>query len=446
MKTIVSNDIRIKDYTPELLKWCEENLVIDNPEFYSALRAGRYVGRIPRTIVLYETRYNELILPFGVIKHIFPMIKHSDIITDFANNGEVTFDGSIKLYDYQDKALKSLVAQKGGILQAPCGSGKTQIGLQLVKELKLKTLWITHTLDLINQAKTRAEQYFKCDIGVISEGRVNVGKDITFATVQTLSKLDLHRFKYEFDMVIVDECHKVAGSPTRLMMFYKVVTNLASRYKYGLSATLHRADKLIKSTYSVLGDISHIITEKEVGNKTIKAIHQKVELKSITSLDYLDTDGTLIYNKLIDYLCNNEQRNKDIAEVINKTNNYGLVLSHRVEHLYQLRRILGYGSILVGDTPKKEREAILQDARSGVVRLLLSTYSLAKEGLDIPILDRLYLTTPQKDYAIIRQSAGRIQRNVTNKQTPVIIDFVDTNIYYCVNAYKKRKAILKKEE
>ena len=46
---------------------------------------------------------------------------------------------------------------------------------------------------------------------------------------------------------------------------------------------------------------------------------------------------------------------------------------------------------------KAEREQAIEDMRTGKKRYLFATYSLAKEGLDIPRLDRLYLTTPQKD-------------------------------------------------
>jgi superfamily II DNA or RNA helicase len=105
---------------------------------------------------------------------------------------------------------------------------------------------------------------------------------------------------------------------------------------------------------------------------------------------------------------------------------------------------VGYGEVVVGSTPKTERERIFGDMREGKIKLIISTYSLAKEGLDLPILDRLYLATPHKDYAIVKQSAGRIERNIRDKKQPIILDFVDKNIYYCEKAYRQRKKILSK--
>ena len=87
---------------------------------------------------------------------------------------------------------------------------------------------------------------------------------------------------------------------------------------------------------------------------------------------------------------------------------------------------------------KALREQAIEEMRQGRKRYLFATYSLAKEGLDIPRLDRLYLTTPQKDYAVITQSIGRIARTFQGKGEPVAYDYVDDGIQYLVRSYKKR--------
>jgi superfamily II DNA or RNA helicase len=447
MKTIVSNNIKIIDFQEDIgiEIWCDDNLVLDNPDWITANRRGAYIGNIPRKLVLYERKGNALVLPFGTLKSIWRFIKDHEIVLEFPQGEPLQMVGDIELYTYQHEALLTLISAKNGILQAPCGSGKTQIGLKLIKELNQKALWITHTLDLIDQAKSRAKQYYDGDFGIISGGQVEIGADITFATVQTLSAIDLSAYKNEWNVIIVDECHKVAGSPTRLGQFYKVLSNLSARHKFGLSATLHRGDNLIKSTFAIIGPLVYNITGKQVGDKTYKALHKKVPVYTPSSFKYLDTDGTLLHNELIDYLVNNVERNTYIAETIKEKNHYGLVLSHRVEHLNKLRELIGYGEILTGATRKKDRKAILEKARTGEVKLILSTYSLAKEGLDVPVLDKLFLVTPQKDYAIVKQSAGRIERNIEGKGMPEIYDFTDIQISYCERAYHTRKRILEKE-
>ena len=92
---------------------------------------------------------------------------------------------------------------------------------------------------------------------------------------------------------------------------------------------------------------------------------------------------------------------------------------------------------------KAEREQAIEDMRTGDKRYLFATYSLAKEGLDIPRLDRLYLATPQKDYAVIVQSVGRVARTFEGKQQPLVFDYVDS-IKSLIKSYKKRCASYRK--
>ena len=76
--------------------------------------------------------------------------------------------------------------------------------------------------------------------------------------------------------------------------------------------------------------------------------------------------------------------------------------------------------------------------RDGDLRIMLSTFSMSKKGLDIPRLDTLVLASPNKDYALIVQSAGRIQRVFEGKTKALVLDYVDSNIRYLDRMYKKR--------
>ena len=442
MKVIVGNVIRVEEPTKELRDWCADNLVIDNPEYLNKQRMGLYHYNTAKKLYLYEERGNALILPYGVGSKIYNFIKDAQIIQEFSEEQKNGLDGNIELYDYQQEALDAIAKGRNGILIAPCGSGKTQIGIALIKKLGLKALWITHTLDLLNQSYDRAKEYYKGDYGFITGGKVDIGKDITFATVQTLSNMDLSSLKNEFNIVIVDECHRVVGSPTKVMQFYKVVNSLAARYKYGLSATftLKGKNDISKTTILTLGEILHTVKDEAVEDKVMKSLKLKVDLDTKPSREYLSYDGTMIFNSLIEYLVNNEERNKKIVEDLKANKeHFNLILTHRVSHAHKLREMLGEGFVMVGSVNKKIRKEILDKMRKGEIRYLFSTYSLAKEGLDIPILDRLYLATPHKEKSIVKQSVGRIERRFEAKETPIVFDYVDINIPHLVNFYKKRR-------
>ena len=449
MNVTIGKDIRIRNYSPELLGWCEQNLVLDNPDYHRAVNAGRWVGNIEKNFILYEKRGDTLVLPFGVLKKVWSFIKNMPVDLQFSPIQHFSAKGHINLYDYQENALNELIRSKNGILEAPCGSGKTQIGLALIGELKQKALWLTHTKDLLMQSMSRAQQYYDGDFGTITDGKVEIGQDITFATVQTMTKLNLADYADEFNVIIVDECHKVAGTPTRLMQFYKVVTSLNARHKYGLSATLSRSDGLIKSTFATLGDIVFTIPEQDIGDKIIQAKHVLIETGIPDTEAYLEYDGTLKHNKLIDYLITSSERNQLIVDKIqqNPARNV-LLLSHRVSHLVTLSNMIENPKTFVvhGNVSKNERNTIYDTIRQTQGNVLLATYSLAKEGLDIPSLDMLILATPQKDKSTVVQSVGRIERNYENKPEPIVYDLVDENILYCYRASKTRKNILRKRK
>lgn len=445
--------IWITDPTPELVKWCESNLILSNPEYQKKARMGLWLGNTPKTLTLYETEGTSLILPFGCLRSILPYLS-GDLVTDFIEAKCVEYKAVVPLYDYQEIAVNSMIDQKYGILQSPAGSGKTQMGIAITSGLGVKTLWLTHTHDLLNQSKHRAEQYMNCDlIGVISEGRVNIGEGITFATIQTMAKLDLAQYRNLWDCIIVDECHRVSGTPTAVTQFSKVLNSLCARHKYGLSATVHRSDGLIKATHAMLGEVVYTVPDEAVKSKvmTVNILPRRTDVK--LSTDFLNSDGTINYCKMITYLTQNSTRNgKIIADLLGERDHYNLILSDRVDHLRLLYECLPVSLQLVAAVidgkmtskrQKAERERSLEDMRTGKKRYLFATYKLAKEGLDIPRLDRLYLTTPQKDYAVIVQSVGRVARVCEGKDQPLVYDYVD-DIRLLQNSFKKRCSHYKK--
>ena len=445
MRIVVRNEIYVTDYDEGLLDWCKKTLVITNPEYTKKQRMGKWLGNTPRYLYMYRVDGDTLILPHGKLNDIILRYGNDAVRYEYPEIRSVDYGGSVELYDYQELAVDALADSRGGVLQSKAGSGKTQMGIALIAKLGCKALWLTHTKDLLKQSEDRAAQYFDRSLfGEITEGKVNIGKGITFATVQTLATQNLNLYRDSFDCIIVDECHRVAGTPTAATQFGKVIGSLNARYKYGLSATVHRADGLIIEMFSYLGNIAYTVPDEAVADKVMTVWVNRRDTGVHISPECLDTDGTLLYTNLISYLASNTRRNFLIAnDLANNSNHYNLILSDRISHLQYLMSLLPAEMCVMVDgsmTSKKakaERERAIEDMRSGKKRYLFATYKLAKEGLDIPRLDRLFLATPQKDYAIIVQSVGRIQRTFEGKSDPICYDYVDS-IEYLARAYKKR--------
>lgn len=446
----VSNTLTIDNPSAELLVWCSKHMRIANPEYQKKVRMNLWLGNTPKTLCLYEQRGTSIVLPFGTLRSLPESVrKNAVFIGDFKAAEEVSYGGvDIPLYDYQKAAVDAVAAGQYGILQSPAGSGKTQMGIALVKRFGKKALWLTHTLDLLRQSKERAELYMdKRVIGTITEGKVNIGSGITFATIQTMCKLNLAQYKDLWDTIIVDECHRCSGTPTAMTQFYKVLNNLAARHKIGLSATVHRSDGMIEATYALLGHVVYTVPDEAVGDKIMKVGILPVGTGVEIDRSCLNTDGTLNYTKLISYLCNCKIRNDAIrACIVSEFRHSCLILSDRLEHLeflmntlpdFMREKAVMVSGKMTSKKGKADREKAIEDMRSGRKKYLFATYSLAKEGLDIPCLERLYMATPQKDYAIVTQSIGRIARTFDGKADPIAYDFVD-NIGYLVKSYKKR--------
>ena len=448
MQVTISNNIKIKNPSTEIISWCQAHLKLPNPEYAKKTRMGFWIGNTPKFLYLYEVHGDEIILPYGTLKQIQPMIKDANVTSDFKPYESIDYGTSIPLYPYQEEAVRAVKNGYYGILQSKAGSGKTQMGIALIKEYGRRALWLCHTLDLVNQSRERAERYMdKSLIGTITEGKVNIGAGVTFATIQTMCKLDLSQYKDMWDVIIVDECHRVAGTPTQMSMFAKVLNSLAARHKFGLSATVHRADGMIQATFAILGDVVYTVPDEAVADKVMQVGIKPIATSCRIRTECLNTDGTLNYARLINYLCDNLDRCFIIREYIVKESDKScLILSDRLEHLETLMNSLPLwmqkdavmiSGKMASKKGKAEREQALEDMRTGKKKYLFATYSLAKEGLDIPRLERLFLATPQKDYAVITQSIGRIARTYDGKADPICYDFVD-DIGYLAKSYKKR--------
>jgi len=333
----------------------------------------------------------------------------------------------------------------------------TQMGIALIKALGKKALWLCHTADLLNQSKERAERYADSNLmGTITEGKVNIGTGITFATVQTMCNVDLERYRNEWDVIIVDECHRVSQSARTVSRYQKVLNNLAARHKYGLTATPDRSDGLIKATFALIGNVMYEVPDEAVADKVMRVTVRPVETQTKISESCLNVDGTINYTQLIEHMTTNAARSHLIASCIQDEKGHScLILSDRIAQLEDIQDMLpekmrAESALITGKMTSKSgkalREQSIEKMRTGELKYLFATYSLAKEGLDIPRLDRLFLASPVKFSSVVIQSIGRIARTFEGKETPVCYDFVDVEIGFCRRAFKERCRHYRKEQ
>ncbi len=148
-----------------------------------------------------------------------------------------------------------------------------------------------------------------------------------------------------------------------------------------------------------------------------------------------------------------DQESKFNPEVVSKTGDYGLMQINTINHEwlaeeYRTADMLDpYQNVFCGI---KVIGSYIQNYNDYCLALMaynMGDYGAKKaweNGIkstsyseSVPRLERLYLTTPQKDYAVVTQSIGRIARTFEGKSDPIAYDFVD-DIAYLVKSYKKR--------
>lgn len=188
MKIRVDEKIHIEQPTPAIAKWCRDNLVLDNPDYYKKERMGKWTGGTPREIFLYEKVGDELRLPFGCLQDIWRLcVRGVSWSVQISPIRHVNYRSSISLYPYQEKAVTEAIRGKNGILVMPCGSGK---GLPIDAKICTPTGWKRNGDLQIGDAVVGSDGKATRVTGIFDRGKVDAYK-ITFSDgVQTVCDKD----------------------------------------------------------------------------------------------------------------------------------------------------------------------------------------------------------------------------------------------------------------
>jgi superfamily II DNA or RNA helicase len=152
------------------------------------------------------------------------------------------------------------------------------------------------------------------------------------------------------------------------------------------------------------------------------------------------------YQSLLAAITHDEGRNNQIVSDIAreaKDGHYCLVLSERIEHARALHQLFSrfYSGIssacITSKDSKVHRTATLRAMTQGSLRVLFST-RIADEGLDLPILDRVFLSCPVRSASKVQQQIGRALRVHEGKGTPIIYDYRDTLCSLAESQYRTR--------
>ena len=316
--------------------------------------------------------------------------------------------------------LKNAKEKGGGIISIKCGGGKTVLALHIASVLSLKTIVIVHKDFLMTQWRDRIIEFLPtARIGKIQQNTVDIeDKDIVLAMVQSLSMKEYEEGTFDsFGLAIFDECHHLGAE-----VFSKSMAKVASKYMLGLSATPKRKDGLSKVFEWYMGDIVFNQVKKNEDYAEVQLIDCNFNEEEYCK-EEINFRKEPCMPKMINNICNYLPRTELIVEQTLKYNKLGrniLILSDRRGHLecmYNLLKDYSRGYYVGGMKPDELRESQEKD-------ILLATFSMAAEGMDIPKLDTVILASPKSD---VEQSVGRVFRKKACDREfhPLIIDLQD---------------------
>ena len=355
----------------------------------------------------------------------------------------LTFQGVLR--DYQIPIAKAYLNHVskggGGLLELYCGAGKTDLTISLIGDINKKTLIIVHKEFLMNQWIERINKYYPtARIGKIQGQVIDIdNKDIVLCMLQSLSMKDYPSTMFDsFGFTIIDEVHHISSEVFSCALF-----KLVTKYMLGLSATMNRKDGTTKVFKMFLGEVVYKLERSKDDNVMVRGITYQINDDEYNELE-LDFRGQTAASKMLSKICNYNRRSEFIIKVLkdmileNPKQQIMIIASYKNILKYMFDAINHHNICSVGYYVGGMKESALKDSESKQV--VLATYSMASEGLDIKTLTTLFMITPMTN---IEQSVGRILRQ-KHEISPIVVDIIDTHANF-QRQWAKRKIFYKNQ-
>jgi superfamily II DNA or RNA helicase len=330
------------------------------------------------------------------------------------SRANINFVGELREDLCQKTALDSF--QGAGVISLPCGYGKSIVGLAAAARLGVRTMIMVHKEFLADQWLQNIRRFCPgSSIGRVQGDRCELDNDFVICMIQTLCSREHPPRAFEsIGFLMVDEAHHVCAK-----VFSQTMFKMCPRYTLGLSATPERKDGLTRILHWFLGPMVFSVSRNSTEVQVRPVIYSgpfpepsKDLATAITDLTKIPERNTLL---------------KAEIESLLQTNRNILVLTDRREHCHWIHQQFQESGLYIGGMSREQLE------ESAKKRLIVATFSLAQEGLDIPKLDTVIFATPKSD---IVQASGRILRSKGN--SPLIVDIVDHwNVFFSMFAKRR---------
>lgn len=361
---------------------------------------------------------------------------------------------NIVLRDYQIEALKAWLKTKRGVIVLPTGAGKTVVALKAIARLKVPTLIVVPTIDLIDQWYSAIERYLNFQSGRIGGGYDDI-KGITVITYDSAYARS-ETLGNKFYFVIFDEVHHLPSEG-----YSQIAEMLVAPYRLGLTATPERQDgrhillpKLvgpivykvnaselsgkylaefdIKKIYVGLTDdekqlyimyrkkLEEFLKEANMKLDSLEAFHKLVKL---AGKDPKAREALLAWHNAVKIAVNSESKIQKLRELLKDFSNEKIIIFTRdVEMAYRVSREFLI-PVITYRTPKDERSEILRKFKENKYKVIV-TSSVLDEGVDVPDASVGIILGGYGTIRQMIQRLGRLLRKKEGEKRALLIEIV----------------------
>ena len=312
------------------------------------------------------------------------------------------------------------------LLISATGTGKTYAAAFALREINPKrALFLVHREQILRKAIESFKNVFgdTKTFGLYSGTSHEIDRDFIFATMQTMATHFEDFAKQEFQVIVVDEAHRVGAESYQNMMAY-----FNPDLWIGMTASPDRTDKF--DVYSAFDhNIAHEIRLQEAMRLNLLCPFHYYGITDIF-VDGEEKDkrdfARLVCDERVDFIIKK-------AEYFDHSGNRvkGLVFCSTLEESKELSKKFnehGYRTIALSgadsqDTRENCVKQLEQDEWDGGLDYIF-TVDIFNEGIDIPQVNQILMLRPTESPIIFVQQLGRGLRKAENKEFVMILDFI----------------------
>lgn len=343
---------------------------------------------------------------------------------------------TLTLRPYQKEALDAVLLNANNgiskqLVVLPTGAGKTVIFSQLpiIKPDTLPMLVLAHRSELLEQARSKILESNPNLTVEIEQAERKAGRvDVVVASVATLGRNNTPRIeeypKDYFKSIVIDEAHHAAAPSYR-----RIIDFFSPDFLLGVTATPQRSDST--RLIDVFDEIVYYRTIQDLIQEGWLSPLVGYRVKTSTDISEVEIQNGEYSQSQLEEKIDNPERNAHVVAAYRnlamdkKTLIYASGVRHAQNLAVSFKQASVETAVIVGTTPREEREKILAQFATGQISVIVNVGVLT-EGFDEPSLEAIIIAKPTRSTLLYTQIVGRGTRLFKGKEHCIIIDIADT--------------------